>query len=92
MKGVPVSLINFVTRTVIGHIWGTFMSVAEDIAQDKRPCHKEAIDAKQEFYSWVERRVSVMLSNLNNDNRISESNESRISEGEYQRFIDYLQS
>lgn len=59
--GVPLKLINFFTRTVIGRQWGSLLEVAEDVREGRRPAHLEAIQAKRELYDWVEERVKVMF-------------------------------
>jgi hypothetical protein len=64
VAGVPMSLINFVTRTVIGHMWAMLLQVAKDVREGKRPQHAEVIRAKPDFYRWVETRVQVMLEQL----------------------------
>lgn len=64
MAGVPMSLINFVTRTVIGSMWTMLLTVAEGVRDGKRSDHQAAIDAKQDFYKWVQLRTSIMLENL----------------------------
>lgn len=62
---VPQSLINFFVRTAIGHLWGMFLRVAEDVKEGKRPCHKEAIETKrEELYNWVEERTRIMLGKI----------------------------
>jgi hypothetical protein len=61
VSGVPVSLINFVTRTVFGRMWASLLHVAEDVRDGKRPQHKEAIAEKRELYDWVEERIDVMM-------------------------------
>jgi hypothetical protein len=59
--GVPISVINFITRTVIGSIWGALLHVAEDVRAKKRPAHLNAITSQPELYRWIQRRVHVML-------------------------------
>jgi len=59
---IPQSLINFFVRTAIGHVWGMFLRVAEDVKEGKRPAHSEAIEKKREvLYDWVESRTRVMI-------------------------------
>ena len=59
---IPQSLINFFVRTAIGHLWGMFLRVAEDVKNGKRSSHSEAIERKRnELYDWVEERAAVML-------------------------------
>lgn len=62
IRYAPRNLINFVTRTVIGRMWGMLLDVAEQIRDDKRPLHAEAIAAKREhLYDWVDERITIML-------------------------------
>lgn len=61
VAGVPLSLINFVTRHVIGAQWGALLQVAEEVQQGRRPEHQAAILQQPELYEWVEERVRVML-------------------------------
>ena len=59
---IPQALINFFVRTAIGHLWGMFLAVAEDVKDGKRPAHSEAIEKKREvLYNWVDERTEVML-------------------------------
>lgn len=62
VAGVPLSLINFYTRTALGQMWGALLQVAEDVQQGRRPDHQKQIQAKPELYEWMEQRVQVMLS------------------------------
>lgn len=82
MQGVPTWLINFVTRTVIGQIWGMLLQVAEDVKAGDRPRHKEAIESKPDFYDFVQERVSSMFQRLKEE----------VDDYEELRFISYLQS
>jgi hypothetical protein len=60
---IPQTLINFFVRTAIGHLWGMFLRVAEDVKDGNRPAHSEAIESKREaLYDWVLERTAVMLS------------------------------
>jgi hypothetical protein len=58
---VPQSVINFLTRTVIGHIWNMLLNVAEQVRDGTRKEHKEVIERKVDFYKWVEERSQFML-------------------------------
>ncbi|KAL7513595.1 hypothetical protein ACHAXN_010853 [Cyclotella atomus] len=59
---IPQTLINFFVRTAIGHLWGMFLRVAEEVKDGKRPAHSKAIDKKREMlYNWVDERAAVML-------------------------------
>jgi len=64
VKILPQSLQNFLSRTVLGRMWSTLLEVAEDVRDGNRPEHKEAIDAKPDLYDWIEKRVGVMLDNI----------------------------
>jgi len=64
VAGIPLSFINFFSRTVMGQLWGELLHVAEDIKTGKRPAHKKAIDENAELYGWVEERVQVMFDNM----------------------------
>jgi hypothetical protein len=61
---VPKRLVNYVTRSVMGHVWGNLLATTEEVRDGKRPAHQEAIKNKQELYGWVEERVKVMLAKL----------------------------
>jgi hypothetical protein len=61
VTGVPLSIINFVTRHAVGAQWGALLQVAEDVRQGRRPEHQNAIAAQPELYAWVEERVRIML-------------------------------
>ena len=61
MAMVPQSVINFITRTVIGHMWKMLLQVAEEVRDGTRPKFSEAIDAKADFYKWVNERTQFML-------------------------------
>jgi hypothetical protein len=65
---VPQSVINFVTRTVIGHIWNMLLDVAEQVRDGKREEHKQIIEQKAEFYRWVEERCQFMLQEMQKPN------------------------
>jgi hypothetical protein len=72
MPLAPQAMINFITRTVMGHIWAMLLHVAEDVRDGKRPEHKEAIDANADFYKWVDERILVMLDGLKNGDKKSD--------------------
>jgi hypothetical protein len=61
---VPKSITNFVTRTVIGHIWAMFLRVAEQVRDGTRQEHTEAINKKVTFYKWMEERCQYMLQKM----------------------------
>jgi len=61
---VPLSLVNYVTKSVIGQVWNILLRVAEDIKEMKRPLHREAILGKPELYDWIRSRTEIMLRNM----------------------------
>mmetsp|Transcript_12172 Transcript_12172/g.33505 ORF Transcript_12172/g.33505 Transcript_12172/m.33505 type:complete len:213 (-) Transcript_12172:20-658(-) len=65
---VPMGMINFVTRKVIGGMWINLLKIAEDIREGKRSQHMEAIMVKAELYDWVKNRIEVM-----NDKAVAEA-------------------
>lgn len=67
VSGVPVSLINFVTRTVLSALWSSLLRVSEEVRDGKRPLHQEAISGKRDLYDWVESRIDVMIEKVKND-------------------------
>jgi len=69
VKAVPLSLQNFVTRTVIGRFWTSLLHVAEEVRDGERPEFKEAIDQKRDLYDWVEQRISTMVDKLKQENK-----------------------
>ena len=64
LAGVPMGLINFLTRTAIGQQWGTLLQVAEDVRDGRRPLHRNAIREKDELYGWVNRRFAYLADKL----------------------------
>lgn len=73
LSGVPVSVINWVSRTVFGRLWSSLLGVAEGIREGKRPKHNEAIDRNRELYDWVEQRVEVMMEKVKEQSRHHEA-------------------
>lgn len=78
MAGIPISVFNFITRTVLGAAWAKLLRIAEGVRDGKLPNHKKNIQEKAEFYAWVERRVNIMVhkikskhssSSIGNENR-----------------------
>ena len=61
MAAVPHSVINFVTRVVIGMIWSMLLKVAEEVKSGQRKEHAQIIRQKADFYGWLERRCELML-------------------------------
>lgn len=64
---VPMSLVNFITRTVIGHMWAMLLQVAEQVLAGERPCHAANIASNPAMYQWIDERVQVMLHQLAKD-------------------------
>lgn len=64
VAGVPMSLINFFTRTVLGSMWGSLLQVAEDVRDGKRPAFEAKLEEHRELYDWVSGRVQVMLNKI----------------------------
>jgi hypothetical protein len=90
--GVPMSLINFVTRTVIGHMWAMLLQVAKDVREGERPQHAEVITAKPDFYGWVEQRCHVMLEQLRVQEKDSSVSASASPDSQQELdFVSYLQ-
>jgi len=81
LSGIPSSILNFMTRTVIGQIWEMLLRVAEDVQDGKRESHKLAIKGKPELYRFVEERIVEMLKRL----------KTKINEYDQMQFIAYLQ-
>ena len=71
ITGVPVSVINWFSRTVFGRMWSSLLGVAEGVREGKRSKHKEAIEQKPELYEWIEQRVAVMLAKVQDQSRPS---------------------
>ena len=69
LSGIPVSLINWVSRTVFGRMWSNLLSVAEGIREGNRPQHKDAIDKNRVLYDWIEQRVDVMMEMVKEQSR-----------------------
>lgn len=64
VAGIPLSMINFFTRTVLGRMWGSLLEVAEGVRDGKRPVHQKAIAEQPELYEWVAQRVEVLFDNM----------------------------
>eukprot|EP00980_Cylindrotheca_fusiformis_P004242 scaffold918_cov126-Cylindrotheca_fusiformis.AAC.21 len=69
VAGVPTSLINFATRTVIGTMWAKLLHVAEHIRDGTMESHVDAIARKKELYDWIEKRLKVMVETLKEDSQ-----------------------
>jgi hypothetical protein len=96
VAGVPTSLINFVTRTVIGHMWAMLLQVTREVRDGKRPRHAAVIAAKPDFYRWVDQRVQVMLEQqlqlqIQEKVQEQEKSESVSPDRQEQEFVSYLQ-
>lgn len=64
VANVPLSIINFITKNVLGGQWATLLKIAEDVRNGTRVAHREAIHEKQELYGWMEGRLKVMLDKI----------------------------
>ena len=71
VTAVPVKIVNFFTRTVIGTMWSSLLQVAEDVKEGKRPQHSQKIQEKRDLYEWVQQRAQVMLSKLDDESAMS---------------------
>lgn len=66
---VPMSFINFSTRTALGGQWGSMLQVATDVREGKRPEHAKVIEEKEELYGWVNERIEAMFAKLDADKK-----------------------
>lgn len=73
IAGIPVSIINWFSRTVFGRMWSSLLGVAEGVREGKRAKHKEAIDQNPELYAWIEQRIGVMMEKVKEQSRTSSS-------------------
>jgi hypothetical protein len=80
MPGVPHSMINFITRVVIGMIWSMLLKVAEEVKNGKRTEHVEVIRQKAGFYKWLEDRCQLMLDSKSKDHTSSKVTLERASQ------------
>lgn len=60
VAGVPMSMVNFFTRIVLGAQWCSLLKVAEEVRDGKRKDHLDAMNTKKELYSWVSERTNAM--------------------------------
>jgi hypothetical protein len=65
MAMVPQSVINFITRTVIGQSWKMLLHVAEQVRDGKRKEHQQIIQEKKEFYRWMEEGCQQLFHRIN---------------------------
>lgn len=75
VAGIPKSLINFTTRTVIGTMWAKLLHVAENIRDGKMQSHTGAIARKKDLYDWVEGRLEVMIEKVKEESKHASSSE-----------------
>lgn len=61
VTGIPLSAINFVSRTVFSRLWSALLNVAEGVKEGKRSAHQQAIENNRELYDWVEERIKVLI-------------------------------
>jgi hypothetical protein len=64
VANVPLSIINFITRSVLGKQWAVLLQIAEEVKNGKRVSHQTAINEKKELYGWIEQRVQTMLDKI----------------------------
>ena len=64
---VPIQMIHFVTRTVIGKIWSKLLHVAKDVQHGTLPNHTMAIQNQPEQYEFIQTRIGHMLHSMNNN-------------------------
>jgi hypothetical protein len=83
MSTVPVSFINFITRTVIGRAWGMMLSVAEDIRDGKRPEYADLMREKADQYGWIEKRLDALFANV--DAKYGVKGDQAKNESDYQQ-------
>jgi len=79
ITGIPVSIINFVSRTVFGRMWSSTLDVAEGIRDGKRAQHKEAIDKNRILYDWIEHRITAMIGTVKEGSRRHQSDQTNTS-------------
>lgn len=77
---LPISLINFVTKTVIGTMWNQLLRVAEGVRDGSRPLHKEAIEKHPELYQWIEDRIQVLLTHMDEQKKKGKDDTSSVAE------------
>lgn len=77
VTGIPISLINWVSRTVFGRVWSSLLGVAEEVKEGKRSQHKAAIERNKELYDWIKQRVEAMMEKVKEQSR----HESALLEG-----------
>jgi hypothetical protein len=91
---IPISVINFVTRTVIGTIWGQLLHVAKQVQNGERIHHIQSIQSQPELYQFIEHRVQSMLqlaSHKVHRNKTDEDEDDKMDETNLQ-YISYLQN
>eukprot|EP00934_Nitzschia_sp_Nitz4_P004433 Nitzschia sp. Nitz4//scaffold14_size191712//8120//21306//NITZ4_001700-RA/size191712-processed-gene-0.39-mRNA-1//-1//CDS//3329536858//4423//frame0 len=59
--GLPISLINWFSRTIFGTVWSSILDVADGVKHGKRPLHQKKIEENKELYDWIEQRIAVMI-------------------------------
>jgi len=72
LSALPPSIINFVTKNVIGRMWEVFLRIAEKVKDGVMPKHKEAIALHPGFYAWMEGRIQKMLQQLKEEEQQEE--------------------
>lgn len=64
VANVPLSIINFITRSVLWKQWAVLLQIAEEVKSGTRVSHQSMINEKQELYGWIEQRVKIMLDKI----------------------------
>lgn len=72
ITGVPITLINFATRTVIGTMWAQLLQVAESVRNGTMASHGKAIEEKAELYDWIKGRMDVMVAKVKEEQKQKE--------------------
>mmetsp|Transcript_46076 Transcript_46076/g.111606 ORF Transcript_46076/g.111606 Transcript_46076/m.111606 type:complete len:337 (+) Transcript_46076:56-1066(+) len=72
VHGVPMSFINFATRTVIGTMWGQLLRVAESVRDGEMSLHREKIKEKAELYDWIKERMDAMVAKVKEEQKTKE--------------------
>lgn len=58
---MPKRLVNFMTRTVLGTLWGRLLRVAEQVRDGELVEHRTAMKENQILYDWLQQRIGVLL-------------------------------
>jgi hypothetical protein len=76
MNVLTQSIINFITRTVIGVVWNMLLKVAEEVRDGVRTQHCDIINIQKiDFYNWVKERCHYMLQTQQQKQKNSEQHQ-----------------